>query len=324
MRALRSGNWLAVAAVLVAIGCTRASFRTEIHPDGSWTRTERFSEEGLREAFSLPKGGGWMVNRVEEKEGASHIARRTLRPGETLRRDLVVERDEAGTARRRLASEVTLRDVDGPRPQGARRWQLREVLRWHGPRPQPFLDRERELQRILQAGLPEGLASEADREYLVRQTLREAWRVLTGPDEAWQVGAGHAEFGERHARMRLGIAIDRLLAGKFGRRLTLEERREVVRKLVAAVPLTMEGDGQENSDWFDANEAGRIPLMFVVKVPGRLVTTNGTFDPVTGEVLWGLYAAAPALEEVVLTATGEPEVEKEEGAARAGSSRSEK
>jgi hypothetical protein len=318
MRAIRHAAWLAIAAGLIATGCTRASFRTEVHPDGSWARMERFmacNETALEEAFVLPAGGGWISIRAEETEGASHTSRRTFRAGETLRRDLVVKRDEAGKVTQRLASEITMRE------DGARRWHYLEVLRWHGPRPTPLLDRERELRRLLEEGLPEGLTSEEDLKDLVAHTVHAAWRVLVGPGEGWQAGLGHAEYGERHARMRLGIAIDRLLVGKLGRRLADDKRRAIVRKLVAALPLRA---GEETNARFDENDAGAVPLMFVVKMPGRLVATNGEFDPVAGEVVWGLQAAAPALEAVVLTATSGARMVKEDRAARGGGGESER
>jgi hypothetical protein len=177
------------------------------------------------------------------------------------------------------------------------------------------VERERELRRLLREGLPDGLASEEDLQALVRRIVREGWRHLAGPGEGWMAGVVHEEYAERQMQRRLGLAIDRVLVGKFGRRLTHEARRGLVQKLVAAFPLMA---GEEIEGWFDENEAGRVPLMFAVKMPGRVVDTNGEYDPVAGEVLWGLVAAAPALEDVVLTATSEQDREKENGDACRG------
>jgi hypothetical protein len=315
MSPMRHIAWLVIAVAPVASGCTRATIRTEVHADGSWTRTEGFracNETELREVFAPPLGAGWTAIRAEVDGGVTHTARRTFLAGDAYRRDLILSHDAAGGIGQQLESEVTIRR------DGARRWQYREVLRWHGPRPKPFLDRERELQRRLLEELPDGLASEKEVRDLARRSLRAGWRILVGPVEGWQTGPGHEEFAERHAQMRLGIALDRLLAQKFGRKLAPENRRTVVRKLVAVIPSTAGEAGQEFENWFDANETGRISLMFTVKLPGRLIATNGEFDPVAGEVLWGLYAAAPALEEVVLVATGEQAAEREVGAAGAG------
>jgi hypothetical protein len=302
MRAIQQSGWMVIAALLATCGCARATLRTELHGDGSWTRVERFvadNESALQDTFDLPTGAGWMTLPAEEKGDVIHTARRTLREGQTLRRDLVVAGDETDAMEQRLTSEVTVRR------DGEHGWEYREVLRWHGPRPKPFLDCEQELRRLLREGLPDRLAKEEVLQDLPRQTLRDGWRILLGPGEGWQSGLIHEEFGVRQMQRKLAHAIDRRLVGEFGRRLSHEERQALVRKLVPVVPFNFGADDKENEGWFDENDEASVPLMFAVKMPGRLVATNGEYDPVAGEVLWGLAAAAPALEEVVLTATSE-------------------
>jgi hypothetical protein len=45
--------------------------------------------------------------------------------------------------------------------------------------------------------------------------------------------------------------------------------------------------------------------MFILKTPGRIVSSNGEVDELTGEVFWALFDAAAALQDVVLTAVVE-------------------
>jgi hypothetical protein len=42
-----------------------------------------------------------------------------------------------------------------------------------------------------------------------------------------------------------------------------------------------------------------------VKAPGRVVSSNGEVDELTGEVFWGLFSEAAAFKDVVLTAVVE-------------------
>lgn len=44
-------------------------------------------------------------------------------------------------------------------------------------------------------------------------------------------------------------------------------------------------------------------LTFSVKVPGRLLETNGLRDDIDGSVTWGMFAEAPSVEAVTLRAT---------------------
>jgi hypothetical protein len=42
--------------------------------------------------------------------------------------------------------------------------------------------------------------------------------------------------------------------------------------------------------------------MFVVKSPGKVISSNGELDELTGEVYWALFPPAASLKPVVLTA----------------------
>ena len=45
--------------------------------------------------------------------------------------------------------------------------------------------------------------------------------------------------------------------------------------------------------------------MFVVKSPGKVVSSNGELDELTGEVYWALFPPAASLKPVILTAVVE-------------------
>ncbi len=45
--------------------------------------------------------------------------------------------------------------------------------------------------------------------------------------------------------------------------------------------------------------------MFIVKMPGRVVSSNGEVDDLSGEVYWALFPEAASLKNLVLTATCE-------------------
>jgi hypothetical protein len=47
--------------------------------------------------------------------------------------------------------------------------------------------------------------------------------------------------------------------------------------------------------------------MFVLKVPGRVISSNGQVDELTGEVYWAMFPEAAVLKELTLTAICELE-----------------
>jgi hypothetical protein len=89
--------------------------------------------------------------------------------------------------------------------------------------------------------------------------------------------------------------------------MTPAQRRDVTLKLIetsfsgakpskpdpAAGPPASKGGG------------GLTPLMFIVKSPGKVISSNGEVDELTGEVYWALFPPAASLKPVVLTAVVE-------------------
>jgi hypothetical protein len=45
--------------------------------------------------------------------------------------------------------------------------------------------------------------------------------------------------------------------------------------------------------------------MFIVKTPGRIVSSNGEIDELSGEVFWALFDAAASGQDIVMTAVVE-------------------
>ena len=45
-----------------------------------------------------------------------------------------------------------------------------------------------------------------------------------------------------------------------------------------------------------------IPLTFSVKLPGKIISSNGELDAFSGEVYWAMFAISPTLEDVTMTA----------------------
>jgi hypothetical protein len=303
MRRVPWRSWLALAGAVLASGCARATVTTDIKADGAWTRTLNFRSDTvdrLHETFALPFGAPWKVSKEPLDGEVIYIAGRTLRPGETLRQDLVLREADKGKATRQLVNEVSVREVVPGK------LEYREVLHWQGKRLPGLASLDRKLLGTIKAALPAALANDADSRDVAQTGLRAFWRIMLGPDDPLLAQAsGHPDLAERRIRQRLAMAVDQALQAKFGDRTTLDERRVTQRKLVAAImdALPIQRRAKNKTKPLELKESDTVPLAFVVRLPGKPEATNGELDEETGEVFWGLYSGAAAVEDVVMTAS---------------------
>jgi hypothetical protein len=304
--------------MLLAHGCAQSTIRTILHRDGTWTREDTFSQASLGEGwepskklsdiFVLPQGRGWKIRRGGDQE-VEHKATRILRAGAALRRDVVVREKDT-----RLWNEASVRQI---RP-GV--WQYREVLHWAGPKPTPRSARKREFReliRLFQRALPARLATAGNARELAQTTERIAAKMLVGPPRPLLMEAlTSPELAVYHFSLRLGQEVDRALRRKFGARISNAERYSTVRQVVASARSAVEHEGRSYSESMKSQMAGakgasrntdrsfsNVTMTFVLRVPGRILETNGEVNPYTGEILWALYPEAVAAGDVVLLAT---------------------
>jgi hypothetical protein len=257
------------------------------------------SETALQDRFVLPSGEPWHISKLPVEDGSLYSARRTLLPGQTLQRDLLLVNRTDTVDERVLANEVTVRAT------APGRWEYREVLRWQGARPKEILEPDPRLTRTLLSALPQLLASDAASE-LARSLQYEAWRAAFGPGPSLLgIAAAHPELWERQMRQRIGSAAERLLRERLGDRLAEGQRQGIAFRLTSPTFAVL-----DESETVAAIRSGRIPaalvpLSFTVNLPGTLLASNGELDASTGEVFWAIYAGATLPEDLVLTAISE-------------------
>ena len=95
--------------------------------------------------------------------------------------------------------------------------------------------------------------------------------------------------------------VNSLLLEKFGDKLTAQERMATTHKLIAGFMAA--GETASKSKGPDAGPPGKdsddsalVAMLFSVKLPGKVLATNGEVDDSSGEVFWALYSQAAALE----------------------------
>ena len=303
---------LLVAAALICAalftGCARARITTEIRPDGSFTRTDVFTgqekkDQGmqmaptLEETFLFPSSPEWKATSGTLKADATRTFVRTFSAGGSLKGDLSVRQDK-GSATMKLVNEVTVTRV------GPKRFEYRETLRWTGAPPKD-IDVKPDTLGTIKAALPPALATDANARAIAQRAYAVALPMLFGPDDLLlSVVVIHPDLAERRAHQRMGAILLKSLEEQFGDQLTLDQRRDIARKLVENAIDTSKpsqpdpAGGQKDSSAF-------TPLTFVLRAPGKLVSSNGEYDELSGEVYWALFPEAASLKPVVLTAVYE-------------------
>jgi len=304
----------ALVALAALSGCARSRITTDIKANGSWVRTVTFTgqekKEGqmvpsIEDTFVVPSGAGWAPHEGKKNDERILTLERTVAAGGSLKGDLSIKGD--GPNKLLLTNEVTTtRTAPG-------RFEYRETLHWRGDplkgmdkiKPEDVLD--------IKAALPKQLATDENARALVDKAATLMIPLLFGPgDPLLAIGMLHPDLAERRANQRIGAIMLTALEQQFGDKLTPDERREVARKLIkisvsSAKPSQPDMSAGPPDASSNKNSGGLTALMFIVKSPGRVISSNGEVDTLTGETYWALYPEAAALADVVLTAVVEVE-----------------
>jgi hypothetical protein len=305
-------RFVAVSCVLLSAvlssACARARVTTTIQPDGSWTRSVSLigqeKKEGqmtptLEDTFVIPSGAAWKSSEEKKNEERTLTLDRVLAPGASIEGDVSVK---AAAGKLNAVNQVTVARI------GPNRFEYRETLRWKGD-PTEVVDKiKAEDLAKLKANLPAALRSDANARALAAKTAELSIPLLFGPgDPLLAMGFLHPDLAVRRASQRVGVLMVKALEEQFGDKLTPAQRREVAIKMIQETfsSATVTPKPPDPSSGPSKNSSGFVPLIFIVKAPGRVVSSNGEVDELTGEVFWGLFSEAAAFKDVVLTAVVE-------------------
>jgi hypothetical protein len=288
--------------------CARARVTTEIHSGGTWTRTVALTGQekkdgqmggSIEDSFILPSGAGWK-SQTEEKDSARTITfERTLAADVPLKGDVSVKGDGDTAA---MINEVTVTRL---KPL---RCEYRETLRWTAPPPKGAGLKQEDLAQ-LKAALPTALATDENARGIAEKMESLIMPMMFGPgDPLLAIGLLHPDLAARKASQRIGSLMLKALEEQFGDKMTPSQRRDITLKLIEtsfAQVKPKTPDPSAGAPPSGKSGPGLTPLMFILKSPGRVISSNGDFDELSGEVYWALFPPAAALNPVVLTAVVE-------------------
>ena len=298
-----------VFSLALLTGCARGRVTTEIRPGGAWTRTVALTgqekKEGgmdmggaIEDSFVLPTGPGWKSTVSKKDADQTTTFEKTFALGAALKGDLSVKGD-AGTAA--LVNEVSVTRL------APRRFEYRETLRWTGPPPSGMSLKPEDLAG-LKTVLPKALATDENARGIAEKLAVLIVPVLFGPnDPLLAIGLVHPDLAGRKASQRIGSLVLKALEEQFGDKMTVAERRAVAIKLIETSFAQAKPKAPDPAAGPPASKGGGglTPLMFVLKSPGKIVSSNGEVDELTGEVYWALFPPGAWLKPVVLTAVVE-------------------
>jgi hypothetical protein len=297
-----------VFSLAILTGCARARVTTEIRSGGSWTRTVALTgqekKEGqmdmggsIEDSFIVPAGDGWKSSSEKKDSNVTTTFMRTLAAGTPLKGDLSIKGDGGKPM---LVNEVSVTRL------APRRFEYKETLRWTGP-SQGMTVKPEDLA-ALKAKLPKSLATDENARGLANKMTDLILPLMFGPgDPLLAMGLLHPDLAGKRASQRIGSQLVKALEEQFGDKMTPAERRQVALNLIeisVAQAKPKQPDPSAGPPSGDKG-GGLTPLMFVVKSPGKIVSSNGEVDELAGEVFWALFPPAASLKPVVMTAVVE-------------------
>ena len=105
---------------------------------------------------------------------------------------------------------------------------------------------------------------------------------------------------------RAGKALLAALKEKFGDRLTATQRLALTKRLIDSVTNEMKVSAPSKAGGAQDGESNKnssgASIFISVRLPGRVVETNGIADPFNGDISWSFYPEAAAFGDVTLTA----------------------
>jgi hypothetical protein len=287
---------------------------TELRPDGTIVRRIEIHAQAPDNAqggsvsmgpkaddvFSLPVAPAWTVTRTKKGTDLVIKAERTFKAAEVLPSDVKLKG---------LKGVIVLTNTLSIKQVSPGRWEYRETLHWNGERPDAFKQIPAEVKTAYKQSLPAGFATDANLQALGETTLRELWRALFGPgDPLLAMVIMHPDLAERKVMRRIGVVVNTALVERFGDKLTQVQRGDIVKKVVQQAIEDTKSTTKSKADptaAADSSPSALTAMTFVIKLPGKIVSTNGERDDVTGEVYWALYSEAAAVGDVVMTATSD-------------------
>ena len=299
---------------LLLSGCSRGKVVTKVASDGSWIRRVELHGPGpdktggmvpipkLEDTFAVP-GAPWVITHEKKDADEFLVCTRSMKPGESLSNDVVCK---AKTDKGYVPCSQNQCSV---KQTGPGEYTYTETIHWVGAKPTTSLI-DVDVVKHLRAVLPAGLATDASLKRVSTRLSGDIMRVFLGPPEPLfttilSQAMMAPDLAEHKISAEVGEKLAAALTDEYGSRLTAAQRTTAVEKLVAETFKSTAGKTDFDPTKPPSKDNGSlVSLTFSIKLPGKIIKTNGNIDHLSNEVYWGLYPEAAAMgQDIVLTAT---------------------
>jgi len=190
------------------------------------------------------------------------------------------------------------------------RYVYSETLHWTGEIPANMHKFDIKVTDMVRAALPTEMATDENVTFIANTFSREFDLAMVGPPSPLlhrlPMLMSAPEVFVRLITRRAGKGLLVALKEKYGDKMTAQQRLTLTQKLIQGITDEMKesGPGQAGDPKSDENSKNSTgaSLFVSVKLPGRVIETNGIADPFSGEITWSLYPEAAAFGDVTLTA----------------------
>jgi len=302
------GVLLGILAVSIFItGCAKTNTLSTIREDG-WTRKTKYTvsksaggdQTKPADMFKLPVGANWKVTKSETDTEYVVTATRDLKLDQGITGDLtVVAKDKKPL----ITNTVKITKLDDGRIE------YLETIEWKGKAPKELQDDADFSEFIRKGGFPESVAKDPKIKDFTLAVAKDLWKLLFGPGEPLLgLFMLHTDLAERRLKRGIAQSLSTHLATYFSDQLDEAARRKLVGEVVSEFnsESMMQKEGKEEPSASENNSNGPVAMLIAVKLPGKIVESNGEVDEFSGEVYWGFYPEAAAIGKLELRAVCQP------------------
>lgn len=297
----------AIVALLLLSGCGSSVSKSEVNGDGSWTRTIKLktskafggSSLGAKTdefpaVFALPAGEGWSKTETKSEQEQVVTFTRTVAANSDTFTDLVV----------RPEKETIYKNYVYIRSKGDDVYEYFEKVVALKPKKDDATERAR-MGEYLKKNIPSEVnATDEEIKQLSNAMFRGMVRNLMGPDD-FLIGLMmfNMEGAVRRLEICLGRLLDEELPRVFGERIGVEQRKQILQRIVSDFENNKFLEDKSSSASKEPQTDPVLGLSSTLKVPGKVLSTNGKINPFTGVVYWDFMTTTVDVEPMELRAT---------------------
>lgn len=187
-----------------------------------------------------------------------------------------------------------------------------ETYTWKGKGTEEADETDAKFREIINKEIAAWKPTPEQTNALVSRVKTVVWQAIFGPgDPILPVLMFDSQLAERKLRITIYESLLAELTRTFGETQSAEALRDACRRIVKQFTKETLGDAAPTPDPTDPPQEGDssepiTTMQAVVSGPGRVIETNGVYDPVEQQIFWSCYSQAAQLQPITFRAVFDP------------------